>query len=177
MPAELRRMVNSVTLSGDRNADDNAWNGRYNRDQQQEGRTPDAANYNDWAARYRQELRGPRSPFRSYASAGRAGDITFYPTSWDPRQQQAYIDSTIIHESGHTYSARNFPGFEQWDRARTSDAIVPSNYARNAATEDFSEALSLYYVVRGTPQEAELRRLLPARFEIIDQHFPGWTKR
>ena len=58
----------------------------------------------------------------------------------------------------------------------TADGVVPSNYARNAATGDFSEALSLYYVVRGTPQEAEMRRILSNRFEQIDRHFPGWTR-
>lgn len=175
MPPELRRLVNSVTVSPTRNASDSYWTKRYNRDARSGGDPTEATTYKDWAARYRHSRRGPPAPFRSYATAGKAGDITFYPTA--RATAQGYLDKTMIHEAGHTYSARNFPGFEAWDRARKADGIVPSNYARNAATEDFSETLELYHTVRGTTLEPQMRKMMPDRFRLIDAMFPAWVER
>ena len=50
-----------------------------------------------------------------------------------------------------------------------SDKIVASKYAKSAPGEDFGETLQLYEQVRGTPQEAEIRALMPERFKIIDE--------
>ena len=54
------------------------------------------------------------------------------------------------------------------DAAMASDGVHASQYAKNNHDEDFGESLQLYEQVRGTPQEAEMRALMPERFKLID---------
>jgi hypothetical protein len=51
--------------------------------------------------------------------------------------------------------------------------VHPSKYAKNSPGEDFGEALQLYQQVKGTPQEAEIRKLMPERFKIIEELLAG----
>ena len=43
-----------------------------------------------------------------------------------------------------------------------------------APAEDFSETLAAYFIARDTPQLAELRRLMPERFKIVDGLLDSW---
>jgi hypothetical protein len=110
--------------------------------------------------------------FRSYMTAGSAGTVDIYPSA--TKQSQEGMNASLIHETGHVLSGRHLgddPSGPRWDRykaAIASDGLVPSNYARSAPTEDFAETLVLYQKVRGTPHEAEVRALMPARFQFID---------
>jgi hypothetical protein len=111
--------------------------------------------------------------FRSYMTAGADGIVDIYPSAGKASQEE--MNSSLIHETGHVLSNRNWgsstddPRWDAYKAAIASDGFVPSNYARNAPTEDFAETLVLYSMVRGTPQEAELRALMPNRFRLIDE--------
>ena len=50
--------------------------------------------------------------------------------------------------------------------ASQKDGLAPSSYARSSRTEDFSEALTLYQLSKGTPYEAEYRAMFPERFAL-----------
>ncbi|RKH39101.1 hypothetical protein D7X12_24560 [Corallococcus sicarius] len=110
--------------------------------------------------------------FSSYMTAGADGVINIYPSK--PKQSQDYLDGTMIHETGHTLSIKQWGAddsdkrWDGWKAAIKSDGIVPSKYAKAAPSEDFGEALQLYQQVKGTPKEAEVRAMMPERFKIID---------
>ncbi|MCY1041899.1 hypothetical protein OV208_11295 [Corallococcus sp. bb12-1] len=111
--------------------------------------------------------------FRSYMTAGAEGIITLYPTAG--KVQQEAMNSSLIHETGHTLSHQHWgsdsqgPRWNDYRAAIANDGFVPSNYARNSPSEDFAETLVLYEKVHGTPQEAEVRALMPGRFRLIDE--------
>jgi hypothetical protein len=111
--------------------------------------------------------------FRSYMTAGSQGIVSIYPSA--TKQSQAFMNQAFIHETGHVLSGRHMgdspsnPRWEPYKAAIASDGFVPSEYARNAPTEDFAEALMVYQKVRGTPLEAEVRALMPARFKFMDE--------
>jgi hypothetical protein len=118
-----------------------------------------------------------RPDFHSYMTAGSAGDVNIYPTTIP--QGQAGMDVSMIHETGHVLSKRQFgenstqgEKWKAWNDAAASDGMHPSQYARSSGDEDFAESLALYQQVKGTPQEAEQRKLFPGRFAILD----GMTK-
>ncbi|HYH94353.1 hypothetical protein, partial [Hyalangium sp.] len=144
LPPANRALVQQVNVDGNRNPEDAHWEQVYG-----------------------------EPGFRSYMTAGAAGIISIYPS--DGKQTQEFINSSFIHETGHTLSHRhwgsdeNDPRWNDYKAAIASDGFVASDYARNAPTEDFAETLVLYQKVRGTPQEAEVRALMPARFRIIDE--------
>lgn len=131
------------------------------------GQNPDDAH---WARVY-------NTPnFRSYMTAGAAGVIDLYPPSGNASQAQ--LSNSLVHEVGHIVSQRNFGTNYQsrdWSRyqsAIAADGVSPSRYAMNSPGEDFSEFLTLVTAVRGTPQEAELRALMPNRFEAAAALLP-----
>ncbi|WP_256082094.1 DUF4214 domain-containing protein [Massilia sp. YIM B04103] len=122
-----------------------------------------------WAREYN------RPDFRSAASAG-AGVVNFYP-SIPYGSDQSVVDATIIHEVGHLWSAKLWqsePVKQAWVAAMTADSRTPSSYATAAATEDFSEALVMYRMSKGTSKyEPVARQLFPARYGILDNlHVP-----
>jgi hypothetical protein len=49
-----------------------------------------------------------------------------------------------------------------------SDQVAASTYGKSNTAEDFAEAYKLYFQVRGTPAEAELRQIMPERFALLD---------
>lgn len=120
-----------------------------------------------WAQQYNQP------GFRSYMTAGADGDVSIYPTTGDTQQQ--VLDGSLIHETGHILSGQEFGNAEwaAWETAMSEDGISPSVYARSSREEDFSETLELYMLVRGTPQEAEIRAIMPERFAILDELVGG----
>jgi hypothetical protein len=110
---------------------------------------------------------------RSYMSAGAAGIITLYPTQ-EP-QSQSTLDNALIHETGHILSQQAWGNgtnpdsrWDTWRTASQNDGILASRYAAESPGEDFSETLVIYQRVRGTPQEAEFRAMMPERFRILD---------
>lgn len=118
-----------------------------------------------WAKEYKQP------GFRSYMTAGKSGTVSIYPSSSD--QGQDYLDGTMIHETGHTWTAQNWGSaddkrWDDWKGAVKKDGNVASKYARASVSEDFAETLQLYHQVKGTPKEAEVRKKMPERFKIID---------
>ena len=125
-------------------------------------------------AYWKKEYKDPN--FSSYMTAGKAGVITIYPSN--PKQSQDYLDGTMIHETGHTLSKQKWgensdKRWDDWKNAAASDKVVPSKYAKASVSEDFAETLQVYQQVKGTPQEAEMRALMPGRFRIIDELLSG----
>ncbi|MBN9687189.1 MULTISPECIES: hypothetical protein [unclassified Corallococcus] len=143
LPPANRALVKQVDVDGKSNPQDAYWEQVYN-----------------------------QPGFRSYMTAGAEGIITIYPS--EKKQTQAFMDSSLIHETGHTLSHVHWgsdnadPRWDGYRAAMASDGFVPSDYARSSPSEDFAETLVLYQKVRGTPQEAEVRALMPGRFRLID---------
>jgi peptidoglycan hydrolase-like protein with peptidoglycan-binding domain len=147
LPKSSRDLVTAVNAEPQNNPDDAFWAKQYN--------TPN---------------------FHSYMTAGAAGVVNVYPT--DPVQSQTFLDGSLIHETGHTLSQQkwgndNDPRWKPWQDAMKADGVHASKYAKNAQGEDFAETLKLYQMVKGTPQEAEMRALMPERFKIIDGLLAG----
>lgn len=111
--------------------------------------------------------------FRSYMTAGSAGTVDIYPSSGNPPGQTPMALS-MTHETGHVVSNRawgdsaNDPRWNTWRSATQHDGVSPSTYATNSPQEDFAETMVLYQRVRGTPQEAEVRAMMPERFRVLD---------
>ncbi|WNG57589.1 hypothetical protein F0U59_24630 [Archangium gephyra] len=144
LPPANRALVQQVNVDGNRNPQDAYWEQVYG-----------------------------EPGFRSYMTAGQEGIISIYPS--EGKQTQEFINSSLIHETGHTLSHHHWGSssddarWNDYKAAMASDGFVPSHYARNAPGEDFAETLVLYQKVRGTPQEAEVRALMPGRFRILDE--------
>ena len=118
-----------------------------------------------WAKEY-------NKPGFSSAATGGSGGVTFYPkgTPWS----QEFVDSTMIHEGGHTYSQKLWKDAKkkkQWEDAIKSDPKSPSKYADSSVGEDFSESLVMYSLSKGTKCEAAAKALYPKRYEILDGMF------
>lgn len=149
LPQSSRDLVKEVNVERVDNPDDAHW----------------AKEYND-------------PNFHSYMTAGAAGTISIYPSTGS-NPSQSYLDGTMIHETGHTLSRRkwgddeNDPKWKDWRDAAAKDGVHASQYAKNSFGEDFAETLQLYQQVKGTPQEAEIRALMPERFKIIDELLAG----
>jgi hypothetical protein len=108
--------------------------------------------------------------FTSYMTAGESGVVDVWVKGAGRPQDVA---ASLVHETGHILSQRRWGGdadarWIPWKSAMSSDAVRASGYAKNSQGEDFSEALSLYAAVRGTPAEATYRALMPGRFAILD---------
>jgi hypothetical protein len=145
LPPEVRAGINEVRLNSAQNPQDTFW----------------AQQYGD-------------PNFRSYMTADSAnGAIDFYPTAH--RQDADYLAGSIVHEAGHFASQQNYgyahttQDWQNWQTAMNADRLSPSGYGRSSLDEDFAETYALYFQVRGTPREAEMRALLPERFRLIDQ--------
>jgi hypothetical protein len=156
LPKSSLDKVVSVQLDGKQNPDDAHWATEYN--------TPG---------------------FRSYMTAGADGNISIYPQTGKTAQE--VLDASLIHETGHTLSKQNMGegdgGFlgnmwrditgqqkwSDWEAAAKKDGVSVSKYAKNSHDEDFAETLTLYMKVKGTPQEAEIRAIMPERFKFLDE--------
>ena len=120
-----------------------------------------------WAKAYN------RPNFHSYMTAGSEGVVRIYPTTTP--SAQSTLNGDLIHETGHTLSKRQFgedsntgPKWGAWNAAAASDGLHTSQYGRSSPDEDFAESLELYQQVKGTPEEAEVRKLFSSRIAILD---------
>lgn len=144
LPPEVRANINEVRINGAQNPSDQFW----------------AQQYGD-------------PNFRSYMTADSAnGVVDLYPTSHP--QGADYLTGSLVHEVGHFESQTNYgynssgQGWQEWRDAMQADRLAPSAYGKSNPDEDFAESYALYFQVRGTPQEAEVRALMPERFRLID---------
>jgi len=143
LPASSRALIQQVNMDGKRNPADAYWEQVYH-----------------------------QPGFRSYMTAGASGVVDIYPTVY-PQTQHA-CDASLIHETGHILSGRTWgnwqsdPRWAGWDAATRKDGLSPSDYARSSRTEDFSEALTLYQLSKGTPYEAEYRAMFPERWSALE---------
>jgi hypothetical protein len=112
--------------------------------------------------------------FSSAATASLKQGVAFYPwAAWKGQGEipQRYIDSTMLHETGHQVSEALWkdPAMKRrFEDAIASDGQAPSQYARRNANEDFAESGNMYWSSKGTPCEAEGRKRNPARFAYFD---------
>ncbi len=116
-----------------------------------------------WAQQY-------NTPGFTSAATGGNGGVTFYPWANSPAQEN--VDSTMIHEGGHTYSQglwKDPKAKSEWESAIKADDQAPSKYSESASTEDFSESLVTYSLAKGTPCEAVARAIYPNRFKVLDK--------
>ncbi|MCA9544481.1 MAG: LysM peptidoglycan-binding domain-containing protein [Myxococcales bacterium] len=146
LPEASRAVLNSVTLNAAQNPEDAFW----------------AVEYDD-------------PDFRSYMTAGAAGDVTIYPTTSETAQDE--MSTSMIHETGHTWSKQQWgedttsAQWQPWRDAMASDRISLSNYATASLDEDVAETVQAYAANKGTPLHDEYRAMVPARFAILDAHF------
>jgi hypothetical protein len=121
-----------------------------------------------WAKQY-------KIPNFSSAATGGTSGLTFYPQdNWS----QAFTDSTMIHEGGHSYSKSLWSDAEKkkaWEKAMSSDGRSPSKYADSSTDEDFSESLVMYSLSKGTKCEAIAKQLYPNRYKACDDLFSTKT--
>lgn len=112
--------------------------------------------------------------FRSVMTASAEGIIDLYPMP-PPGEDEAQLVAGLVHETGHVLSrgtwgaSQNDPRWFPWKAAAASDGISPSGYGRENWLEDFSEAFLLRELVRGAPEEPEVRAMMPARQALIEQ--------
>ena len=50
-------------------------------------------------------------------------------------------------------------------------ARLPGAEIVGDATEDFADAYAIYQLVKGTPDEVQMRALMPARFDLLDRMY------
>lgn len=124
-------------------------------------------------------------PQGGYMAAGSAGTVHVYPGT-APLAGEDFMASAMIHETGHIASGRAWgddtsgPKWQAWKDAMSKDRLGPSIYGHvNPSTgksgtisspyaDDYAETLLLYARVKGTPEEAKMRALMPERFRILD---------
>ncbi|MFO0726968.1 MAG: hypothetical protein U1E65_24525 [Myxococcota bacterium] len=109
--------------------------------------------------------------FRAYMTAGENGVVHVYPSA--SPQLQHNVDGALIHETGHLWSrkvwgADGSAGWNTWTALMAKDGFHASAYARHNPAEDVADTVELYHIVVGTPNEASVRALLPARFKYLD---------
>ncbi len=86
-------------------------------------------------------------------------------------QGRVDLTGTLSHEAGHLVATdawmKDRSKAEAWKKAIESDDKWPSFYASNNLREDVAESIALYYQVKGTPAEAEMKRDYPARYKLL----------
>jgi hypothetical protein len=122
-----------------------------------------------WAAEY-------KTPgFHSYMTAGADGVMTIYPNAKKEQPGTNYMRGTMIHESGHTMSYKNWGEdtkkgkWADWKRAMDSDRHTVSQYAQSDIAEDVAETVTAYGSTKGTPMFAEYKAIVPARFAMLEK--------
>lgn len=121
-----------------------------------------------------------------YASGG-----AFYinPHGADSPRVQKDFDFTFMHETAHLAEqpGKVFGVALEWNLAVQKDQLFSTHYADDRYVddgsgtvkgdlgidpgEDFAEAYMTYHLVKGTPDEAQMRALMPERFAILDRMF------
>ena len=121
-----------------------------------------------------------------YAGGGTIG-INPHDTS-NPREQRDF-DFTFLHETAHLVDQPwQIAGLAiEWNLAVQRDSVFSTHYADDRYVpsggstidpslavdpgEDFAETYMIYHLVKGTPDEAQMRALMPERFEILDRMY------
>jgi hypothetical protein len=107
------------------------------------------------------------------ASDDASGDMSYYPQEAGEGSRQMTV--TLAHETGHTLSFRHWggdfagPRWQPWRDAIAADGLSVSGYGRTSVEDDFAESFALYMGVHGQAGEAEVRRMYPRRWALIDQ--------
>lgn len=144
LPDKTLDSISTVVLSPNQNPDDSYWAKEYNR--------PD---------------------FRSAATGGGSGVVTYYPSTF--KQPQSDIDRIMAHEAGHTYSIplwQKVPEEKRaWENAATQDLKSPSKYATSSVDEDFSESHAMYIASKGTSCESTAKDLYPNRYAELEKMY------
>lgn len=112
------------------------------------------------------------SSFSSAATANIEQGVAFFPWKDWSTFPQRFVDSTMLHETGHLWSETLWSDpvkKQEWRDAMASDRQAPSKYAQNNMTEDFAESANMYWSSKGTPCETEGRKRYPARYEYFDR--------
>lgn len=126
-----------------------------------------------------------RPGFRANATAGRDGNMTFYPMSSEMTPEA--LGDVARHEAGHfnsfdtlyenedsvqsyipDWAYGTVSDWEDWQEAASGDGTVASRYGAENQDEDYAETYALYMGTRGTPLHAEYRQVFPNRFELLD---------
>lgn len=121
-----------------------------------------------WAVEYNQPN------FRSYMTAGANGIVDVYPDSTTSTAPQSTVTGVMQHETGHVWSMRTWGNdttqgkWLQWKAAMDSDRVPVSAYATNDIVEDVAETIQAYSSTKGAPAHEEYRRIVPARFAMLD---------
>lgn len=145
LPDASRKVAADVTMNAIENPDDARW----------------AVAFND-------------PNFHSYMTASKDGNVTIYPDDDGTVQSQDYMNGTMIHETGHTWSYKQWGtdttkgGWVKWQTAMDTDKTSPSNYATNTIAEDVAETIQLYASTKGKPAYDEYKAILPNRFAILE---------
>ena len=107
-------------------------------------------------------------------TASKDGNVTIYPDDDGTVPSQDYMNGTMIHETGHTWSYKQWGtdttkgGWVKWQTAMDTDKTSPSNYATNTIAEDVAETIQLYASTKGKPAYDEYKAILPNRFAILE---------
>ena len=110
-----------------------------------------------------------------YAEVIDGKTLAVYPQK--ENRGQTKLDAAMIHEGGHFISYHQFgnhmasPHWQMWDTIMRKDHLYPSIYGSSHANEDFSEALVLYILTKGTELEALFKENFRFRGQIFDQLF------
>lgn len=111
--------------------------------------------------------------FYSGATASIEQGVAFYPWKNWADIPQRYIDSTMIHETGHQFRKQLWTSSPQLEKEYreviAKDGHAPSEYARKNANEDFSETANMYWSSKGTPCEEAGRERYPERYKYFDK--------
>lgn len=116
--------------------------------------------------------------------------IGINPHGLDSPRAQRDFDFTFLHETAHLVEQppQIFGQSMAWNAAVQQDRLFSTHYADDRYVddggstidpslgvdpgEDFAEAYMIYHLVKGTPDEVQMRALMPARFAILDKMFP-----
>jgi hypothetical protein len=83
------------------------------------------------------------------------------------------MTAILSHEAAHLLAADQFkahPALQtKWGDAIRADNHRVSNYAASSLQEDVAETVALYYQVKGTPDEAVMKRDFPNRYAAIKE--------
>ncbi|TWW10020.1 hypothetical protein E3A20_08510 [Planctomyces bekefii] len=112
---------------------------------------------------------------RSAATAGRR-TINFYKSGYAGKSYDLIL-SVIRHEFGHTFAEAIFGTANpppEWVESGRRDPRFVSEYAKNAACEDFAETIRVY-LESGAGVADGWRNRVPNRFAELDKYF-GFSK-
>jgi len=144
LPPELRKQLTAISVNPVRNPDDEFWSKKYGQ------------------------------PVMAGMSCGAQGLLTIYPHGLS--QTDDVFIRNLAHETGHTLSMRwwggadiSKPSWSKWKDAMVADVASPSRYATASPVEDVAEAISTYFMTKGTRAFDEYRAMFPNRFAVLDE--------